>query len=157
MTLCVTARNGLTPWGCPCRLAVAGLPSSGLQLDLRGADYVAGSGVWKARVGPEAKVFGKPKFAVLEEAVHFETKDMYALVPLKTDGFDMPQVTYTAWLKTPKPIVTGLGWAISQYPDHGWSRAITLHDNRLSSTSGVSITTGGASPSSCLLPFLTEG
>jgi hypothetical protein len=32
---------------------------------------------------------------------------------------------------------------MSQYPDQGWSRSITLNDGRLSRTTGVSVTYGG--------------
>ena len=101
---------------------------AGLKLDLRGTDYVSGN-TWKARFGPDATLYGNPMFMAAEAALHFKTASMYAMVPLNTDGADMPKVTYTSWMKVPKTIAGGnLGWAISQYPDHGWSRSITLND-----------------------------
>ena len=55
----------------------------------------------------------------------------------------MPDCSYSLWAQLPSPIRSGLGWAMSQYPDHGWSRSITLNDHRLSRTRGVSATIGG--------------
>ena len=55
----------------------------------------------------------------------------------------MPKCSYAIWAKIPKPVTSGLGWIMSQYPDHGWSRSITINDGRLSRTRGVSATVGG--------------
>ena len=110
---------------------------------------------WPARTGPHATLYGNPEFVAAEAAMHFESASQYALVPLNTDGAGMPMVTYTSWMKVPAVLSGNLGWAISQYPDHGWSRAITLNDHRLSSTTGVSIVTGSSWSAS--LPKPTPG
>ena len=79
----------------------------------------------------------------MEASIFFDTKSQYAEIPINTDGHDLPKVSYSIWLKLPKAIKAGVkGWVMSQYPDHGWSRAVTLNDARLSSTAGVSITVG---------------
>ena len=86
-----------------------------------------------------------PTFEVSETTVFFDGVSQWAGVPLNTDGDDMPRATYSIWMKLPKAIpAASNGWVMSQYPDHGWSRAVTLNDARLSATAGVSITVGGA-------------
>jgi hypothetical protein len=45
---------------------------------------------------------------------------------------------------------------MSQYPDHGWSRSITLNDGRLSRTAGVSLTYGGGWRNTLPKPPLKE-
>ena len=67
----------------------------------------------------------------------------------------MPKVTYTSWMNAPTAIHGNLSWAISEYPDHGWSQAITLNDGRLSATTSVSIVIGGGW--SATLPKPTPG
>ena len=111
------------------------------MLDLRASDYGGGS-TWKSRIGPNATVYGRPKYDG-KEYIFFDTASQVAMVPINTDGHDMPSASYSLWAKLPKAIQSGAGWALSQTPDHGWSRAITLNDGRLSRTGGVSITMGG--------------
>ena len=115
-----------------------------LVLDLRARDYTGGS-AWPARIGHYATLYGSPVYNTTETAVFFDGVSQWAGVPLNTDGDDMPRATYSIWMKLPKAIpAASNGWVMSQYPDHGWSRAVTLNDARLSATAGVSITVGGA-------------
>ena len=111
----------------------------GLVLDLRKTDYDGGTH-WYARTGPSAIIVGKPVFTTKNGFYFRQSLHQYATVAMNTDGFDMPFCTYSIWLKLPKAIGSACrGWAMSQSPDHGWSRSITLNDPRLSKTSGVSI------------------
>ena len=48
------------------------------------------------------------------------------------------QVSYAVWVKVLGPMSGNFGWILTQAPDYGWSRAITLGDYRLGH---VSITT----------------
>ena len=113
-------------------------------MDLRASDYSGKGTTWKARVGPSARLYGNPKFNKAEGSLFFDSRSQWASVPLNTDGHDMPQVSYSLWAKIPKAIPgNNLGWVMSQFPDHGWSRSITLNDGRLSRTAGVSVTYGG--------------
>ena len=52
----------------------------------------------------------------------------------------MPAVSYECWVKVGKYDKTK-GWIVSQYPDYGWSRALTLSDTRMGA--GPAITPGG--------------
>ena len=117
--------------------------SLNLALDLRAQDYTGGTR-WPARVGPHATLHGKPAFD--SDGIHFQRSGQWASISLNTDGHDMPSVSYSIWLKLPAKIDAGLGWAMAQYPDHGWSRAITLNDGRLNRNHGVSVSVGRASP-----------
>jgi hypothetical protein len=127
-------------------LAKAGVPNaipSNLKLDLRGSDYGGSGTTWKARTGPSGKLYGNPGFDRASGSFFFNSHAQWAGVALNTDGHDMPKCSYSLWAFLPKKIPSGLGWAMSQYPDHGWSRSITLNDHRLSKTAGVSATIGG--------------
>ena len=73
----------------------------------------------------------------------FDKHTQWAGASINTDGDDMPDCSYSLWALTPRAVQSGLGWIMSQYPDHGWSRAITINDGRLSRNAGVSATTGG--------------
>ena len=124
----------------------AGSPSKqrgSMKLDLRATDYSGSGTTWKSRFGPSAKLYGRPKQLKGEGSLFFDSHSQWAGVDLNTDGHDMPQVSYSVWARIPKPISGNLGWVMSQYPDHGWSRSITINDHRLSRTAGVSATVGG--------------
>ena len=127
--------------------------SLNLALDLRAQDYTGGTR-WPARVGPHATLHGKPAFD--SDGIHFQRSGQWASISLNTDGHDMPSVSYSIWLKLPAKIDAGLGWAMAQYPDHGWSRAITLNDGRLNRNHGVSVSVGRAWDSTLPKPPVGE-
>lgn len=67
-----------------------------------------------------------------EKGFGFSTGGATITVPIATNPNTYDQVTYEAWFKLPSAVPSGNnGWLMAQSPDYGWSRAITLNDNRL--------------------------
>lgn len=119
--------------------------NQGLLLDLRGCDYTpsSSSGTWinRATIGnsslANAIVPSSVEFDTSEKAFAFTTGGDVIRVPLATNPQVLRETTYAVWVKVRRPCAN-LGWIISQSPDHGWSRALTLHDYRLGH---ISVTT----------------
>lgn len=113
----------------------------GLLLDLRGCDYTLGSsGTWRNRATSsmaDAEVPSGVEFDDAEKAFVFTAGGDVIRVPIATNPHVLREATYAVWVKVPKPFAN-LGWLICQYPDHGWSRAVTLNDYRLGH---ISVTT----------------
>lgn len=113
----------------------------GLLLDLRGCEYMRGSSLtWHnlARRGQDldAEVPSGVEFVDTEKAFKFSVGGDVIRAPIATNPHVLREVTYTVWVKVRK--LANLAWIICQYPDHGWSRALTLNDYRLGH---VSVTT----------------
>lgn len=122
-------------------------PSSrqSLLLDLRGCDYgLSSTGTWinRATIGR----LGNKADAIVPSSVTFDDKERaFAFskggdvirVPLATNPQALKEVTYSVWVKK-RRACANLGWILCQYPDYGWSRAVTMNDYRLGH---VSVTT----------------
>merc|ERR1712216_506150 len=85
----------------------------------------------------DATVPGGLAFDEKEKAFAFAAGGDVIRVPLATNPHALREATYAVWVKVPQPFAN-LGWLVCQYPDHGWSRAVTLNDYRLGH---VSVTT----------------
>jgi len=59
-------------------------------------------------------------------------------VSFATNPTPFPQITYEVWVKLEEEPIN-FAWILSQSPDYGWPRAVTMNDDRLG---GVSSTTG---------------
>merc|ERR1719204_2225506 len=93
---------------------------------LKVEDYTSGN-AWVDRVSNvEVNVPGSASFH--EGYVHLSGTAITA--PLRTNPNYMQSVTYVIRLRVPT-IPSNLGWVMSQFPDHGWSRALTISDYRL--------------------------
>ena len=116
---------------------------SKLALDLRGHAYTKGSYKLTNRVvgGPDAVLDAvvDKEYDLVSGTFHFGQGNVIT-AQLATNPKAMPAVTYEAWVKVGKYDKTK-GWIVSQYPDYGWSRAITLSDSRMGV--GPAITPGG--------------
>jgi len=110
-----------------------------LVLKLLACDYVSG-GIWgnPARDQPDALVPDGVTFDSTHEALVFDAGGDVVRVPLATNPSVFPEVSYAVWVKVLGPMSGNFGWILTQAPDYGWSRAITLGDYRLGH---VSITT----------------
>jgi hypothetical protein len=108
-------------------------------LDLVGSDYSTGS-EWVSRVGSlVATVPTSVPYDNGEKAFQFTAAGGQTItVPFATNPNVFDQITYEVWVKLTETPPNN-AWVISQSPDYGWSRAITLNDNRLGH---VSITVG---------------
>ena len=60
-------------------------------------------------------------------------------VPMATNPNVYDKVSFELWVKMTDSLGS-LGWVMSQFPDYGWSRAVTINDYRLGY---ASITVGG--------------
>lgn len=112
----------------------------GLILELQCCDYIVGSGSWQNRAGSgrlDATVPSGVQFDDIQKAFVFEAGGDVISAPLATNPLALREVTFSVWVKVHTPFVN-LGWLLCQYPDYGWSRALTLNDYRLGH---VSITT----------------
>lgn len=116
-----------------------------LLVDLRSCDYTLGSsGTWHNRAtigkrGPDidAIVPSGVQFDEAEKAFVFAACGDVITVPLKTNPHFLTEVTYALWVKV-RNTFANLAWLMCQYPDYGWSRALTLNDYRLGH---ISVTT----------------
>mmetsp|Transcript_89668 Transcript_89668/g.141572 ORF Transcript_89668/g.141572 Transcript_89668/m.141572 type:complete len:460 (+) Transcript_89668:56-1435(+) len=116
------------------------VPEHGLILELRSCDYIVGSGSWHNRAGSgrlDATVPNGVQFDDIHKAFVFEAGGDVISAPLATNPQVLREVTFAIWVKVHTPFVN-LGWLLCQYPDYGWSRALTLNDYRLGH---VSVTT----------------
>ena len=68
-----------------------------------------------------------------EQAFSFSAGGSTITVDLTTNPNAMDQVSYEAWFKLPSS-PSNMAWILSQSPDYGWSRAVTLNDHRLGYT-----------------------
>merc|ERR550534_2562987 len=106
------------------RSAVDTLPD--LKFYLKVEDYTSGN-AWVDRVSNiEVHVPGSASFH--EGYVHLSGTAITA--PLQTNPNVMQSATYVIRLRVPT-IPSNLGWVMSQFPDFGWSRALTISDDRL--------------------------
>jgi len=116
----------------------------GLKLDLRGGAGVETSGTWKNQVdsGLDATIPNSVAYNAAEKAFELRggSSDVIS-VSLPTNPSAMPAVTYSLWVKL-LDSKGSYGWVMSQSPDYGWSRSITLTDSR---TGGLGLTPGGVS------------
>lgn len=112
----------------------------GLILDFRG-DKGVESNKWKNQIsyGPDADIPGGVTYDATEKAFTFPGKGQVITVPLATNPMKMADVSYSAWVKPLNTLGT-LGWVLTQYPDYGWSRSVTISDGRLG---GTGVTPGG--------------
>jgi hypothetical protein len=135
--------NGQQPhlWDCDANNAnqkwtVPGDITSDLELDLVGSDYSAGGSTWSSRVGSlEATVPAGVGWDAAERAFSFSAGGSTITVDLATNPNAMDQVSYEAWFKLPSSPSNNNGWILTQNPDYGWSRAVTVNDKRLGYTS----------------------
>jgi len=120
--------------------ADAPLVPGGLILDFRGNDGI-GTDYWKNQIngGPSASFPTTVKYDSAEKAWSFPGKAAVMQVPLATNPSKMTAVSYSAWVK-PLDYLGTLGWVLTQYPDYGWSRSVTISDGRLG---GTGVTPGG--------------
>lgn len=113
---------------------------NGLVLDLCGCDYFH-SGVWTNRSATgsqhDAIVPSGVEYNQTEKAFSFAAGGDVIKVPLATNPHALREATFAVWTKVGEAFAN-LGWLLCQYPDHGWSRALTLNDYRLGH---VSVTT----------------
>jgi len=97
-----------------------------LKFYLKVEDYTSGN-AWVDRVSNiEVHVPGSASFH--EGYVHLSGTAITA--PLQTNPNVMQSATYVIRLRVPT-IPSNLGWVMSQFPDFGWSRALTISDYRL--------------------------
>eukprot|EP00493_Phyllostaurus_siculus_P020685 UN21010 len=97
-----------------------------LKFYLKVEDYTSGN-AWVDRVSNiEVHVPGSASFH--EGYVHLSGTAITA--PLQTNPNVMQSATYVIRLRVPT-IPSNLGWVMSQFPDFGWSRALTISDDRL--------------------------
>jgi hypothetical protein len=97
-----------------------------LKFYLKVDDYTSGN-AWVDRVSNvEVHVPGSTSFH--EGYVHLSGNAITA--PLQTNPNYMQSATYVIRLRVPT-IPSNLGWVMSQFPDYGWSRALTISDYRL--------------------------
>jgi len=82
----------------------------------------------------EATVPAGVQWDAAEKAFSFSAGGSTITVGLATNPNAMDQVSYEAWFKLPSS-PSNMAWLLSQSPDYGWSRAVTLNDNRLGYTS----------------------
>jgi len=107
-----------------CEPALDTLPD--LKFYLKVEDYTSGN-AWVDRVSNiEVHVPGSASFH--EGYVHLSGTAITA--PLQTNPNVMQSATYVIRLRVPT-IPSNLGWVMSQFPDFGWSRALTISDYRL--------------------------
>ena len=101
----------------------------------------------------EATVPSGVQWEAAENAFSFSAGGSIITVNLATNPNAMDQVSYEAWFKLPSNPGSNKAWLMSQSPDYGWSRAVTLNDNRLGYTS---ITVGSSWNSGFSTPSLNE-
>lgn len=101
----------------------------------------------------EAAVPAGVQWDAAEQAFTFSSGGSTITVDLATNPNAMDQVSYEAWFKLPSSPGSNKAWLLSQTPDYGWSRAVTLNDNRLGYTS---ITTGSSWNSGFNVPSINE-
>ena len=85
------------------------------------------SGTWTDRVGNLRVII--PSSATFESE-YVRLTGTALSVPLKTNPNILSSVTYVVRFRV-STLPTNQGWVMSQSPDYGWSRAITINDNRL--------------------------
>eukprot|EP01047_Picozoa_sp_COSAG01_P035050 COSAG01_NODE_2663_length_7293_cov_5.946483_3_plen_265_part_00 len=114
-----------------------------LITELRGEYYTPSSLNWSNQVAGAANgsvpVTVDATYNASAGTFHFTNSDVIS-VPLPTSASAYPSVSYEAWVKVGSA-PNSLSWIVSQYPDYGWSRAVTLLDSRMGA--GPGITPGG--------------
>ena len=109
-----------------------------MVLDLVGSDYSAGSSSWRSRAGSfSATVPASVSFGGPQQAFQFAEDGETITVGIATNPTVVRDVTYEMWVKAES--LPNSAWVVTQSPDYGWSRAVTLNDDRLG---GVSTTVG---------------
>merc|ERR1712198_13641 len=106
------------------RSALDTLPD--LKFYLKVEDYTSGN-AWVDRVS-NIEVHVPDSASFHEGYVHLSGTAITA--PLQTNPNVMQSATYVIRLRVPT-IPSNLGWVMSQFPDFGWSRALTISDYRL--------------------------
>ena len=110
------------------------------MLDLVGSDYSDGVD-WVSRVGDTPLVATVPtsiSYDSGDNAFRFGSRGETITVRFATNPIAFRQITYEVWVKLEES-PTNNAWILSQSPDYGWSRAMTMNDGRLG---GVSSTSG---------------
>jgi len=112
-------------------------------------DYTSGN-AWVDRVSNiEVNVPGSASFH--DGYVHLSGTAITA--PLQTNPTLMQSATYVIRLRVPT-IPSNQGWVMSQFPDYGWSRALSISDSRLGTvgqTPGYFATGLGTDPNEKLI------
>merc|ERR1719245_52700 len=97
-----------------------------LKFYLKVDDYTSGN-AWIDRVSNiEVNVPGSASF----HEGYVQLSGTAITAPLQTNPNVMQSATYVIRLRVPT-IPSNLGWVMSQFPDYGWSRALTISDYRL--------------------------
>ena len=99
--------------------------------------YLVAVKKWSARKGPPGEMPRTVKYSRENKAFLFKSGGEVCTVPVKTNPVDVPDLTFEMWVKVIK--YDALGWVMAQGPDIGWSRALTVNDNRIGY---ISVTVG---------------
>lgn len=93
-------------------------------------------------MGPAATVPADVAFDEAERAFVFPGGGGVITVPLSTNPDAYADASYEIWLKMLSETESTRGWIMSQSPDWGWARAITMTDSRLGSGASISVACG---------------